>query len=65
MTFEARTAMTNWDLDAAAEEMVNGHFRHLLVFDDGGGLVGIVSMRDIVGAHIRAARASEAPAPGA
>jgi CBS domain-containing protein len=62
MTFEARTATTNWDLDTAAEEMINGHFRHLLVVDEQGRMVGIVSMRDIVGAHIRAAHASEAPA---
>jgi CBS domain-containing protein len=61
MTFEARTATTNWDLDTAAEEMVNGHFRHLLVVDEEGRMVGIVSMRDIVGAHVRAAPASEVP----
>ena len=65
MTFEARTATTNWDLDTAAEEMINGHFRHLLVVDEKGRIVGMVSMRDIVGAHIRAAQASEVPAPAA
>jgi CBS domain-containing protein len=65
MTFEARTATTNWDLDTAAEEMINSHFRHLLVIDEDGRLVGIVSMRDIVGAHIRAAHAPEAPAAAA
>jgi CBS domain-containing protein len=62
MTFEARTATTNWDLDTAAEEMINGHFRHLVVVDEQGRMVGIVSMRDIVGAQIRAAHASAAPA---
>ncbi|HUY08185.1 MAG TPA: CBS domain-containing protein [Candidatus Dormibacteraeota bacterium] len=65
MTFEARTATTNWDLDTAAEEMINGHFRHLLVVDEQGSMVGIVSMRDIVGAHFRAAHASDAPAAAA
>jgi CBS domain-containing protein len=65
MTFEARTATTNWDLDTAAEEMINGHFRHLIVIDENGRMVGIVSMRDIVGAHIRAAHAPEAPAAAA
>jgi CBS domain-containing protein len=65
MTFEARTATTNWDLDTAAEEMINGHFRHLLVIDEDGRMVGIVSMRDIVGAHIRAAHEPEAPAAAA
>jgi CBS domain-containing protein len=65
MTFEARTATMNWDLDTAAEAMINGHFRHLLVVDEKGRMVGIVSMRDIVGAHIRAAHASEVPAAAA
>ncbi|HVB13272.1 MAG TPA: CBS domain-containing protein [Candidatus Dormibacteraeota bacterium] len=65
MTFEARTATTNWDLDAAAEEMINGHFRHLLAVDEQGRMVGIVSMRDIVSAQIRAAHASSAPAAAA
>jgi CBS domain-containing protein len=65
MTFEARTATTNWDLDTAAEEMINGHFRHLVVVDEQGRMVGIVSMRDIVGAQIRAAHASAAPAAAA
>jgi CBS domain-containing protein len=59
MTFEARTATTNWDLDTAAAEMIKGHFRHLLVVDEQGGTVGILSMRDIVGAQTRAAHASE------
>jgi CBS domain-containing protein len=61
MTFEARTATTNWDLDTAALEMIKGHFRHLLVVDEQGSMVGILSMRDIVGAQTRAAHASEAP----
>lgn len=65
MTYEARTATTNWDLDTAAAEMINGHFRHLLVVDDNGRLVGMMSMRDIVGAQFRAARASEASVPAA
>jgi len=65
MSFEARTATTDWDLDTAAEQMVIGHFRHLLVVDEQGRMVGIVSMRDIVGAHIRAAHGSDAPAAAA
>jgi CBS domain containing-hemolysin-like protein len=39
--------------------MIKGHFRHLLVVDEQGGTVGILSMRDIVGAQTRAAHASE------
>ncbi|MFZ0995359.1 MAG: CBS domain-containing protein [Candidatus Dormiibacterota bacterium] len=62
MTFDARTATTNWDLDTAAEEMIRGHFRHLLVVDEQGRMVGVVSMRDIVGARTGAAHASDAPA---
>ena len=65
MTFEARIATANWDLDTAAEEMINGHFRHLLVVDEQGRMVGMVSMRDIVGAQFRAAHASAAPAAAA
>ncbi|MFN2451317.1 MAG: CBS domain-containing protein [Candidatus Dormibacteria bacterium] len=52
MTFEARTANAGWGLDEAAAEMTDGHFRHLLVVDDEGRMVGIVSMRDIVHAHV-------------
>jgi CBS domain-containing protein len=59
MTFEARTASTTWDLDAAAEEMVRRGFRHLVVVDDGGRLAGILSMRDVVRARLGA----QAPAP--
>ncbi|HVC39071.1 MAG TPA: CBS domain-containing protein [Candidatus Dormibacteraeota bacterium] len=65
MTFEARTATTNWDLDTAAEEMIKGHFRHLVVVDEQGSMVGLVSMRDIVRARTRTAPASEAPAAAA
>lgn len=65
MTFVARTATTDWDLDTAAEQMIIGHFRHLLVVDEQGRMVGIVSMRDIVGAHTRAAHGSDAPAAAA
>lgn len=52
MTFEARTANAGWGLDDAAAAMTDGHFRHLLVVDDGGRMVGVVSMRDIVQAHV-------------
>ena len=65
MTFEARTATTNWDLETAAQEMIKGHFRHLLAVDEQGQLVGVVSMRDIVRAHTRVAHPFEAPAAAA
>jgi CBS domain-containing protein len=40
-------AATDWSLERAAEAMVRGGFRHLVVMD-GGEIVGILSMRDIV-----------------
>jgi CBS domain-containing protein len=40
-------ATPDWSLEQAAATMVRGGFRHLVVAD-GGELVGIVSMRDIV-----------------
>jgi CBS domain-containing protein len=40
-------ASPDWSLERAAEAMVRGKFRHLVVVD-GGDLVGVLSMRDIV-----------------
>jgi len=40
-------ASPDWSLERAAEAMVRGGFRHLVVID-GGETVGILSMRDIV-----------------
>jgi CBS domain-containing protein len=40
-------AAPDWPLERAAEEMVRGGFRHLVVID-GGETTGILSMRDIV-----------------
>lgn len=54
MTYDARTASAAWDLDTAATEMCRGNFRHLIVVD-GDQMVGVVSMRDIVGARVREA----------
>jgi CBS domain-containing protein len=54
MTYDARTASVSWDLDTAATEMCRGNFRHLIVVD-GDQMVGVVSMRDIVGARVREA----------
>jgi CBS domain-containing protein len=41
------TAAPDWSLEQAAEAMVQGGFRHLIVVD-GGELSGVLSMRDIV-----------------
>ena len=40
-------ATPDWSLERAAEAMVRGRFRHLVVVD-GGELIGVLSMRDIV-----------------
>ena len=40
-------ATPDWSLERAAEEMVKGGFRHLVVVD-GGEILGVLSMRDIV-----------------
>lgn len=40
-------ADASWPLERAAEEMVRGRFRHVVVLD-GSEVVGILSMRDIV-----------------
>lgn len=40
-------ASPDWPLEQAAEAMIKGGFRHLIVVD-GGETVGVLSMRDIV-----------------
>lgn len=47
LTQDLTFAAPDWSLERAAEAMVRGGFRHLVVVD-GGELVGILSMRDIV-----------------
>jgi len=56
-------AAPDWSLERAAEEMVRGGFRHLVVID-GGELAGIVSMRDIVRCWVTDGATSEMPAAG-
>jgi signal-transduction protein with cAMP-binding, CBS, and nucleotidyltransferase domain len=41
------TASPEWSLEHAASEMSTRNIRHLVVFD-GGGPIGVLSMRDIV-----------------
>src|SRR5918997_5267147 len=40
-------AAPDWSLERAAEAMVRGGFRHLVIVD-GGETVGVLSMRDVV-----------------
>ena len=47
LTAQVKFAAPDWSLEEAAAAMVRGGFRHLVVVD-GGELVGILSMRDIV-----------------
>jgi CBS domain-containing protein len=47
LTTNLTFASPEWSLEEAAAAMVQGVFRHLVVVD-GGELVGILSMRDIV-----------------
>jgi CBS domain-containing protein len=53
-------AAPNWSLEAAAEAMVRGGFRHLVVVD-GGTMIGILSMRDIVRCWVSDGATSELP----
>jgi CBS domain-containing protein len=53
-------ASPDWSLERAAEAMVEGGFRHLVVVD-GGQLTGVLSMRDIVRCWVSAYATSEIP----
>jgi CBS domain-containing protein len=47
LTANLTFASPEWSLEQAAAAMIRGGFRHLIVVD-GGELIGILSMRDIV-----------------
>ena len=53
-------AAPDWSLERAAEAMVRGGFRHLVVVD-GGELVGVLSMRDIVRCWVQDGATSDLP----
>jgi len=53
-------AAPDWSLEAAAEAMVRGGFRHLIIVD-GGTMTGILSMRDIVRCWVSDGATSELP----
>jgi CBS domain-containing protein len=55
-------ASPEWSLEHAAEEMVRGGFRHLVVIES-GEIVGVLSMRDIVRCWTTEGATSE-PEPG-
>lgn len=47
LTGDVVYAAPDWSLEKAAAEMVRGSFRHLIV-TDGGDVVGVLSVRDVV-----------------
>jgi CBS domain-containing protein len=53
-------AAPDWSLERAAEAMVRGGFRHLIVVN-GGEMAGILSMRDIVRCWVSDGATSEMP----
>jgi len=53
-------AAPDWSLERAAEAMVRGGFRHLVVVE-GSEMAGILSMRDIVRCWVRDGATSELP----
>ncbi len=57
-------ASPEWSLERAAEAMVRGSFRHLVVVD-GGDMIGVLSMRDIVRCWVQEGATSEMPGPAA
>ena len=48
LTSDIVVATPDWSLEEAAAAMVNGGFRHLVVYE-AGEVVGMLSVRDIVG----------------
>jgi CBS domain-containing protein len=61
LTSELTFAAPDWSLEHAAAAMVRGGFRHLVVVE-GGELVGMLSMRDIVRCWTEAGATSEVEA---
>jgi len=61
LTAELVFASPDWSLEQAAAAMIKGNFRHLIVVE-GGELVGMLSMRDIVRCWTADGATSEVPA---
>ena len=53
-------AAPDWSLERAADAMVKGGFRHLVVVE-GGEMIGVLSMRDIVRCWVSDGATSELP----
>ena len=61
LTAELTFAAPDWSLEQAAATMVRGGFRHLVVVE-GGELLGMLSMRDIVRCWTSDGATSDVPA---
>ncbi len=57
-TMELMSAAPDWSLERAAELMVRGNFRHVVVVE-GAEVAGVLSMRDIVRCWTTAGATSE------
>jgi CBS domain-containing protein len=66
ITWDVVYAQADWSLEEAALAMARGGFRHLVVMDDGGDVLGIISVRDVmrVWAHNRAGAPAQATSSG-
>ena len=64
LTSNLTFASPDWPLERAAEAMIRGGFRHLVVVER-GELVGILSMRDIVRCWTQDGATCEVPAAAA
>jgi signal-transduction protein with cAMP-binding, CBS, and nucleotidyltransferase domain len=64
LTSNLTFAAPDWSLEHAAVAMIRGKFRHLVVVE-GGELLGILSMRDIVRCWTEDGATSEVPADAA
>jgi CBS domain-containing protein len=51
-TEDLKWATTTSTVDDVAEEMLENYLRHVLIADDDGTLIGVVSMRDLLTAYL-------------
>ena len=64
LTREAVVGQAGWPIERAAEVMLSGGFRHLVVVDGGGAPEGMLSIRDVVRSWLRERGAAHAGVDG-
>ncbi len=64
LTSDVVYAAPDWSLEQAAAQMVRGKFRHLIVME-GGDVVGVLSVRDVVRCWTDDGAACDVPADAA